>query len=134
MTPISFLKVLNVLPAQLKRNAVYFVYIGATGLVNIYVTDEGANARPVGQAVSPEDILTAITSSFVFDETPSGSINGSNATFFTLSNFIPGTPLVFLNGLKQNLNLDFTTTGTNQINMNASPISTDTITVNYIKP
>lgn len=52
MTPVQFLKVLNVLPAKLKRDSVYFVYLSASQTVSIYVTDSQANARPVGSPSS----------------------------------------------------------------------------------
>lgn len=133
MTEIKFLKVIDVLPDRPKRDSVYFVYLTATHLVNIYVTDAGGNARAVGQAVNDSDVLSVITTKFVFDETPNGVLNGSNNTFTSVFNFIPGFVDLFINGLKQKHIQDYITVGNNTVTPFIAPLSTDSITLNYIK-
>jgi hypothetical protein len=74
------------------------------------------------------------TANFVTEETPSGSINGSN-TYFTLANTpTTGTVKVYLNGirLKSGAGNDYTM-GTSAINMTTAPISGDVLLVDYMK-
>ena len=68
--------------------------------------------------------------SLVFNETPSGAINGSNQIFQTVQ---PFTQLaVFLNGLRQRAPQDYTISNINTfIMVNAPPIG-DTLSVDYI--
>ena|SRR5882757_3061122 len=140
MTEVNFLKVIDVLPVNPKRDSVYFVYHTLSGTVTIHVTDYKGNPKSVGAAISQADIIAALgflpldSSKFVFDEVPSGIVNGSNAIFNTLSSFIPGTAVVFVNGLKQKIVQDFNTSGTTQVTFIVSPASTDQVTINYIKP
>jgi len=77
---------------------------------------------------------TLSTSNFVTEETPSGSINGSN-TAFTLANTpTAGTVKVFLNGIRQKSGAgnDYTIS-TNVITMTTAPISGDVLFVDYMK-
>ncbi|MBL7902934.1 MAG: hypothetical protein JNK73_13135 [Bacteroidia bacterium] len=69
----------------------------------------------------------------VVNEVPSGLINGSNATFTTAGNFVPGTEEVYLNGLKLVKLEDYNTTGTNQIDLYVSPGAGEHLIVNYKK-
>ena len=73
------------------------------------------------------------SASFVFGETPAGLVNGSNATYTTAFNFVPGSVIPSINGLEQKLGTHFITMGNNQIIFNDSPTTGDTITVTYIK-
>jgi hypothetical protein len=68
---------------------------------------------------------------FVIGETPSGTINGSNATFTTASGFVPESVQVFVNGVSQTNTVDYTTSGVNTIIFNFSPVNGDYIRVNY---
>lgn len=73
-------------------------------------------------------------SNFVFDETPSGTINGSN-TAFTLANTpTSGTVRVFINGirLRAGTGNDYTISGVN-ITMLAAPLTGEFITCDYMK-
>lgn len=75
--------------------------------------------------------VTTSSGSFVIGETPSGAVNGSNATFTTAQNFVPESVQVFVNGVSQTNAVDYTTSGTTTISLNVSPISGDYIRVNY---
>lgn len=75
--------------------------------------------------------VTTSGGSFVIGETPSGAVNGSNATFTTSQNFVPETVQVFINGVSQTNAVDYTTSGTTTITLNVSPVSGDYIRVNY---
>lgn len=69
----------------------------------------------------------------IVGETPSGIINGSNATFTTQFPFVPESVEVFLNGLAQRKPDHFNTTGTNTINLSDSPTLGESIQVNYLR-
>jgi hypothetical protein len=69
----------------------------------------------------------------VSNETPSGVLNGVNTNYTSLYSFIPETVEVFLNGIFQKRVEDYQTVGTNTIVMTTSPLSTETILINYIK-
>lgn len=73
------------------------------------------------------------TSDFVFGETPSGLVNGSNATFVTAFPFIAESLIPSVNGLEQKLGLDFIITGVNTFVFNESPTTGEIISVTYIK-
>jgi hypothetical protein len=76
-------------------------------------------------------ILQTASGSFVIGETPSGLVNGSNAIFQSLFPFTPESLQVFVNGVSQALTIDYTTSGTQTINLSVSPILGDIIRINY---
>lgn len=71
--------------------------------------------------------------SMVWGETPSGLVNGSNATFTTQYGFIPESVEVYVNGLFQRRVTDFNTSGSQTITLSDSPQSGDSIRVNYTR-
>lgn len=73
------------------------------------------------------------TDEYVVNEIPSGLINGSNATFTTAFDFVPGTEEVFLNGIKLVKLEDYNTTGNNQIDLYVSPLTGEDLIINYSK-
>lgn len=73
------------------------------------------------------------TNAIVFNETPTGLINGSNATFTTEFDFIPESVQVFLNGVKQKIIGDYNTSGTQTIILVDSPLTGELVTVSYQK-
>lgn len=106
----------------------------------IRLTNGAAPASPVNGDVwfDGADLKMRIAGSTkvffdVVNETPSGLINGSNATFTTAFNFDPGTEEVYLNGLKLVKLEDYNTTGTNQIDLYVSPGAGEHLIVNYKK-
>jgi hypothetical protein len=46
-------------------------------------------------------IIPGPSKDFIENETPSGTVDGSNATFTSQYNFVPESVEVFINGLKQ---------------------------------
>lgn len=70
----------------------------------------------------------------VINETPTGTINGTNDTFSTAYNFISGTTEVYLNGVLQIISVNYTE-GSGQIIFNAGfePYTGDYLTINYIR-
>lgn len=106
--------------------------------VNINVEDSLSavlvNVSQVGQ-VGPQGPPGASGSlgNFLFGEILVGVVNGSNATFTTPFNFVPGKIEVFINGLLQKLITHYQTIGVNTIIFNDSPQTGDTILSNFIK-
>lgn len=81
-----------------------------------------------------ENVVERVTQGdIVFGETPAGTINGSNATFTTAFDFVPGKVAVYVNGLLQKLITHYNTTGTKTIIFNDSPLPGDLIEVDYVK-
>jgi hypothetical protein len=77
---------------------------------------------------------TLSPSNFVTEETPSGTINGSNTTFTLANTPTSGTLKLFLNGVRQKSGAgnDYTIT-TNTISMTTAPISGDVLIADYMK-
>lgn len=67
----------------------------------------------------------------VWGETPTGTVNGSNATFTTAHNFVPGQLEVFVNGVRQKPVTHFNTSGLTTILFSDSPITGDQLQINY---
>lgn len=78
-------------------------------------------------------IEVQVPSDIVFGETPTGLVNGSNATFTTAFDFVPGKVDVFVNGLLQKIVTHYNTTGTRTIILNDSPQVNDFVLVDYKK-
>jgi hypothetical protein len=72
--------------------------------------------------------------SFVTEETPSGSINGSNVTFTLAVTPTSGTLKLYLNGVRQKSGAgnDYTLS-TNTITMTTAPVSGDVLIADYMK-
>jgi hypothetical protein len=68
---------------------------------------------------------------YIWNETPTGNINGSNATFTSLQNFVPNSLQVFINGILQVSTNDYTTSGSTTINMNTALAVGDVIRIHY---
>ena len=77
---------------------------------------------------------TLSPTNFVTEETPSGSINGSNTSFTIANTPTAGTVKLFLNGVRQKSGAgnDYTIT-TNTITMTTAPISGDVLIADYMK-
>lgn len=75
--------------------------------------------------------LTASSGSFVIGETPSGAINGINATYTTAQNFDADSIALFVNGIQATKGVDYTTSGTNTINFSYSLATGDLLRANY---
>jgi hypothetical protein len=72
------------------------------------------------------------SSNFVFNETPTGTINGTNATFTIANTPTSGTVQLFLNGLLQRPTTDYTISGTT-ITMINIPGTGDFMLVHYLR-
>lgn len=74
------------------------------------------------------------TSNFVFDETPSGTVNGSNTTFTLANTPVAGTVQLWIEGWKlvPGAGNDFTISGTT-ITLTTAPLTGERLYANYIK-
>lgn len=63
---------------------------------------------------------------------PAGSVNSINTVFTTASAYQTGRLYVYLNGIRQKLNTDFTETTTTTFTMAVAPTTGDVITVDYV--
>lgn len=79
-------------------------------------------------------LLNLPTAKYRFDETPSGAINGSNATFQSLSDFVPESVIVLVNGVAQRRIADFNTSGVRTVTLTESPTVGESVRLNYIIP
>lgn len=70
-----------------------------------------------------------------YDSNITGVKNSVNKVFTTTQNFISGTTKVYLNGIRltNNINNDYTETGTNQITFIQAPDAGDLMIIEYIK-
>lgn len=96
----------------------------------VFVGTQGPQGIPGAQG--PQG-LPGSAADLIADEVPTGTINGSNATFTTAHNFLPASIEVSINGIAQRRGMDYTTIGTNTIHFTDSPESGDFISVDYQK-
>ena len=76
---------------------------------------------------------TVDKSQFVSNETPGGAVNGINLVYTTLDSFTVSSTHLYLNGLRQQLNNDYTESGANQITFALAPLAGDMLVIDYIK-
>lgn len=90
------------------------------------------NGTAISAASAGTDFVA--NANFVFNETPSGSVNGSNTTFTLANTPTTGTVQVFLNGQLQEPGAgnDYTISG-GTITYLTAPVTNDKIRVNYMK-
>lgn len=72
-------------------------------------------------------------STFITNEVPSGTINGSNTAFTTVKSYVAGTLEVYINGVKQQRTTHYTETtpASGTFSMSDAPITGDLIEVRY---
>jgi len=70
----------------------------------------------------------------IFGETPTGTLNGVNATFTTQYAFRPGSTAVYLNGLREFSGEGYTESAPNTIVFDDPPLSPDRLRIDYIVP
>lgn len=81
----------------------------------------------------PKNSGNADLSSLVFNETPTGLVNGVNASYQSLYGFKPESLVVKSNGLTLKPIDEYTTTGNNEIQLTFSPQIGEVILIDYIK-
>jgi|SRR5215471_8732925 len=71
------------------------------------------------------------TGSAIYNETPTGAINGVNTTFTAVNNFRGETLAVYLNGLRQRPTDDFIVVGANTFQTTLAPLANDRLSIDY---
>lgn len=108
-----------------------------------WLSGEFVELRPLAQhhltaanaIIAIENYLVNLpTAKFRFDETPTGLINSSNATFQSLSDFVPESVVVLVNGVVQRRVADFNTSGLRTVTLTESPSSGESVKLNYLIP
>lgn len=69
----------------------------------------------------------------VYNEIPTGAINGINDNFTTFYNYKPVSLRVYLNGLRQLESSDYIETGANSLEFIATPQIGDSVIIDYIR-
>lgn len=99
-------------------------------------TFQALNAAAISDFNTASDarVATAIAAKFVTRETPTGAVNGTNASFVLANTPVSGSESVFLNGILQEPGVgnDYTISG-GTITYLAAPVTGDKIRVSYIK-
>lgn len=91
-----------------------------------YSTDNGTTWHPVGAGGGGGG------SAQVFDEVPTGTIDGVNATYTTASNFVSSTTAVYLNGLRERLGAGYTESSPHTILFATPPQTGDVVIIDYV--
>ena len=98
-----------------------------------------ANATPGANVIPIADGTGKLNNSFIAgdfaggvdkDDPLTGTKNGTN-TIFTIPNTPRGLAIIYVNGIKQKLDVDYTKSGL-QITFAIAPISTDDLSVTYV--
>ena len=76
--------------------------------------------------------IETVISKFIFNEIPSGAIDGINSIFNTNFLLVPDTEVVFINGQKQKKPDDYNISG-QTITFTFSPGVSESLVINYIK-
>jgi hypothetical protein len=76
------------------------------------------------------DYTTGVGSTEVMGETPSGSVNGSNAVFTTVGTPASGTDAAYLQGMRLTRGTDYTVTGSTWT-LTVAPATGDTLRMDY---
>jgi len=103
--------------------------ITAGQTLSVTVTDISTSAGTWNTEASVNALTTA---NFIFNEVPSGTINGTNATFTLANTPTSGTVRIYLNGLRQKLTTQYTISG-GTITMLNVPGTGDDLIVDYLK-
>lgn len=145
------IKDLAITTAKLAANAVTLAKLGALSAKGDILTHDGTDHQALAVGTDGQ-VLTAdsasangvkwssasglSTSNFVNGETPTGTVDGSNANFTLANTPTAGTVRVFVNGVRMNVggSNDYTISGTTITFLTgAIPVSGDVILVDYMK-
>lgn len=102
---------------------------GNLGLGNVNNTADVD--KPVSTAT--QNAINAVASSRIYNEIPSGTVNGVNSIFTTASNYVSNSTALYLNGVRQLLNTDYSETGVNEITFITAPGVSATLMIDYTK-
>jgi hypothetical protein len=99
---------------------------GLDGKIQVWVNDAG-NIRPMDGGSG------SVSFNLIFNEVPTGTMNGINRTFNSAFNFASATLSVHLNGLRQKIGSDYQIINSNTIMLTVAPSSTENLSIDYQK-
>ena len=108
-----------------------FTITGANQIT--FVTAPATGTKLTASYIIGSQTMINGSNSTILDETPAGTVNGSNTTFTTARAYIAGSLQVFINGAKQKRTTHFTETtpASGIFTMGDAPLTGDDIMVNY---
>lgn len=108
-----------------------FTITGANQIT--FVTAPATGTKLTASYIIGSQTMINGSNSTILDETPAGTVNGSNTTFTTARAYIAGSLQVFINGVKQKRTTHFTETtpASGIFTMGDAPLTGDDIMVNY---
>lgn len=109
-------------------------YYNGSAVVRLGIGSSGQVLTVAGGVPTWATPGSLATTNFVFNEVPSGTLNGTNVTFTLANTPTTGTVTLYMNGqlLHVGGSNDYTIS-TNTITFVTAPISTDVILANYLK-
>lgn len=104
-----------------------------SGLTITMVSAPATGTKLLADYETTSSVYSVGTNSIIVGEVPSGSVNGSNATFTLARAYIAGSLEVMINGIAQARTTHFTETtpASGIFTMGDAPLTGDIITVNY---
>lgn len=99
---------------------------GLDGKITVWVNDDG-NIRPMDGGSG------SVSFDLIFNEIPTGAMNGTNRTFNSAFSFVNVTLVVYLNGLRQKNGSDYQIINSNTILLTVAPSSAETLLIDYQK-
>jgi len=90
--------------------------------------NSAALVMPVPGAPGPPGTGTQI-----FNETPTGAVDGANPVFTTAHAFRADSTVVYINGLRERLNIGYTETTSTSITFTQAPTVGDELIIDYLE-
>ena len=108
-----------------------FTVTGANQIT--FVTAPVTGTKLTATYINSNSTMIQGSNSLKTDEVPTGTVNGTNTSFTTLTPYVAGTLQVFINGVKQARTTHFTETtpASGTFTMYDAPLTGDNIIVNY---
>lgn len=108
--------------------------INATGniIATSFITNGGSSSQFVkGDGTLDSNTYLTSVPAHTYNEVPSGAIDSANTIYTTAYNFTSNSTQVYLNKLRQELGVDYTETGANQITFTTAPDTGDSLIIDY---
>ena len=98
-----------------------------------FVTAPATGANLIATYITGSQIMINGSNSLISDETPTGTVNGTNKVFTTLRPYIANSLQVFINGIRQKSTTHFVETNPSlgTFTMDDAPLTGDNIMVSY---
>lgn len=91
-----------------------------------------STAPSTGDDLRVDYVIPGLILSLIAGEAPSGTKNGINLVFTLTQDYLTTTTSVFRNGLREQLSVGYTESGSATITFTTAPLSSDIVTVDYL--